>query len=142
MIGINEYFGWYPGPNGQIADRTLLPQYLDSVRACYPDKAVVVSEFGAEANRDGPVEEKGTFAFQQDFVHFHLGVDRHQAVASAAPSTGRCRSSASDPGGRAATRARRRPSTRRACSRSTGAPKPAWFDVQQLFKATNQLGGA
>ena len=21
VIGINEYFGWYPGPNGQIADR-------------------------------------------------------------------------------------------------------------------------
>jgi beta-glucuronidase len=74
MIGVNEYFGWYPGPNGQIADRTLLPDYLDSVRQCYPNKAIVISEFGAEANRDGPVEEKGTFQFQQDFVNYHLGV--------------------------------------------------------------------
>ena len=32
----------------------------------------MVTEFGAEANRDGPVEEKGTWAFQQDFVNFHL----------------------------------------------------------------------
>ena len=35
-----------------------------------------------------------------------------------------------------------RPSTRRACSTFAGTPKPAWFDVQQMFKATNQLGGA
>ena len=34
----------------------------------------MVTEFGAEANRDGPVEEKGTYAFQQDFVNYHLGV--------------------------------------------------------------------
>ena len=34
----------------------------------------MVTEFGAEANREGPVEEKGTWAFQQDFVNFHLGV--------------------------------------------------------------------
>ena len=24
VIGINEYFGWYAGPSGQIADRSLL----------------------------------------------------------------------------------------------------------------------
>jgi beta-glucuronidase len=74
VIGINDYFGWYPGPNGQIADRTLLPDYLDSVHACYPDKGIFVSEFGAEGNRDGPVEEKGTYQFQDDFISYHLGV--------------------------------------------------------------------
>src|SRR3954469_6280243 len=71
-VGINDYFGWYPGPNGQIADRTLLPDYLDSVHTCYPTKAVFVTEFGAEANRDGPGEEKGTYAFQQDWIDFNL----------------------------------------------------------------------
>ena len=81
VIGVNEYFGWYPGPGGQIADRTLLPDYLDQLRHCYPNKAIVVSEFGAEANRDGPVEEKGTYAFQQDFVNFHLSMYADQAVA-------------------------------------------------------------
>jgi beta-glucuronidase len=74
VLGINEYFGWYPGPNGQIADRELLGEYLDAVHACYPDKAVLITEFGAEANRNGPVEEKGTFEFQSDFVNYHLGV--------------------------------------------------------------------
>jgi beta-glucuronidase len=74
IIGINEYFGWYPGPNGQIADRQVLSEYLDSVRACYPDKGIFITEFGAEANRNGPVEEKGTFEFQSDFINFHLAV--------------------------------------------------------------------
>ena len=81
MIGINEYFGWYPGPQGSIFDRTRLSAYLDQVRACYPKQAVMVTEFGAEANRDGPVEEKGTWAFQQDFVNFHLATYAQQAVA-------------------------------------------------------------
>jgi len=74
ILGVNEYFGWYPGPNGQIADRTVLSEYLDSVRACYPDKGIFITEFGAEANRSGPVEEKGTYEFQQDFINYHSSV--------------------------------------------------------------------
>ncbi|MEA2296555.1 MAG: beta-glucuronidase [Solirubrobacteraceae bacterium] len=74
LIGINDYFGWYPGPSGELFDRTRLTDYLDAVRACYPKQALMVTEFGAEANRDGPVEEKGTWSFQQDFVDYHLGV--------------------------------------------------------------------
>jgi beta-glucuronidase len=74
VLGVNDYFGWYPGPGGQLFDRSRLSGYLDSVRSCYRRQAIVVTEFGAEANRDGPVEEKGTYAFQQDWINFHLGV--------------------------------------------------------------------
>ena len=74
VIGLNDYFGWYPGPGGQLADRTFLSEYLDAVRACYPDKAVMVTETGAEANRSGPVEEKGTYEFQQDYINYHYSV--------------------------------------------------------------------
>ena len=74
IVGVNEYYGWYPGPGGKLFDRDGLSGYLDSVRRCYPRHAIVVTEFGAEANREGPAEEKGTWAFQQDFVNFHLGV--------------------------------------------------------------------
>jgi beta-glucuronidase len=74
VIGINDYFGWYTGPNASIFDRTKLSAYLDAVRACYPKQAIVVTEYGAEANRDGPAEEKGTYAYQQDFVNYQLGV--------------------------------------------------------------------
>ena len=61
VIGINDYFGWYPGPERRRSSTARSsPAYLDAVRACYPKQALMVTEFGAEANRDGPVEEKGT----------------------------------------------------------------------------------
>jgi beta-glucuronidase len=71
-IGINDYFGWYPGPFGQIVNRGALGQFLDRVHANYPRKALFVTEFGAEANRTGPVGEKGTYDFQKEFMRFHL----------------------------------------------------------------------
>ncbi|HEV7772161.1 MAG TPA: glycoside hydrolase family 2 TIM barrel-domain containing protein [Conexibacter sp.] len=74
LLGMNDYFGWYTGFGGNIADRDQLSSFLDDLRRCYPKKAIAVTEYGAEANRDGPLEEKGTYEFQDDFVRFHLGV--------------------------------------------------------------------
>jgi beta-glucuronidase len=74
LLGMNDYFGWYTGFGGNIADRDQLASFLDALRRCYPRTALAVTEYGAEANRDGPVEEKGTYQFQQDFIRFHLGV--------------------------------------------------------------------
>ncbi len=74
LLGMNDYFGWYTGFGGNIADRDKLTDFLDDLRRCYPRTAIAVTEFGAEANRDGPLEEKGTYQFQEDFVRFHLGV--------------------------------------------------------------------
>lgn len=72
VLGMNDYFGWYTGYNGNIADRDLLDAYLDYLRACYPRQAIAVTEYGAEANRDGPADEKGTYDFQREFVEYHL----------------------------------------------------------------------
>ncbi|HEY2636276.1 MAG TPA: glycoside hydrolase family 2 TIM barrel-domain containing protein, partial [Solirubrobacteraceae bacterium] len=73
LLGFNDYFGWYTA-EGTIADRDTLSSYLDTLRACYPRQALAVTEFGAEADRDGPVEEKGTYEFQNDFIRFHLNI--------------------------------------------------------------------
>jgi beta-glucuronidase len=73
-LGMNDYFGWYPGPQDSIADRQALGPYLDTLHAQYPRQALFVTEFGAEANRDGPAGEKGTYEFQQDFMAYHLSV--------------------------------------------------------------------
>jgi beta-glucuronidase len=73
VIGDNEYFGWFD-TGGNSDDRDSLSAYLDTVRACYPTKALFISEFGFDGNRDGPVEERGTYAFQADTLAFHLGV--------------------------------------------------------------------
>jgi len=74
LLGMNDYFGWYTGFAGNIADRDLLPSFLTALRRCYRRKAIAVTEYGAEANRDGPVEEKGTYQFQSDFIRYQLGV--------------------------------------------------------------------
>jgi len=138
VIGVNEYFGWYPGPNGQIFDRTRLSSYLDGVRACYPDKAVVVSEFGAEANREGPVEEKGTWLHQQDFVNYHLGVHGSKPWLSGSIywAINEFRVRPAWDGGNP------RPSPpihQKALVSYDRVRKPAWFDVQKLFNGTQQF---
>ena len=74
VIGYNEYFGWFDAGGGATDDRDALSPFLDSFRACYPNKALFVSEFGFDGNRNGPVEERGTYQFQADAVAFHLGV--------------------------------------------------------------------
>jgi beta-glucuronidase len=139
VIGVNDYFGWYPGPGGSIADRSLLSEYLDTVRACYPTKAIVVSEFGAEANRDGPVEEKGTYAFQQDFVNFHLGVFATKPWLSGAIYFAlqefRVRPHWDGNNPRPQP-----PIHQKGLVTFDGVPKPAFADAQRIFRATTQIG--
>jgi beta-glucuronidase len=139
VIGINDYFGWYPGPGGQIADRTLLSDYLDQVRACYPNKAIVVSEFGAEANRPGPVEEKGTYAFQQDFVNFHLGVYAQKPWLSGAIYFAlqefRVRPNWDGNNPRPNP-----PIHEKGLVTFDGVRKPAFSDAQRIFRGTPQIG--
>jgi beta-glucuronidase len=73
-LGVNDYFGWYTGPQNSIADRSGLSAYLERLHDDYRSQALFVTEFGAEAARQGPVTEKGTFAFQQDFLAYHMSV--------------------------------------------------------------------
>ncbi len=138
VLGLNDYFGWYPGPSGQIFDRTKLPGYLDAVRACYPDKAIMITEFGAEANRDGPVEEKGTWAFQQDWINFQLG------VFATKPWLGGAIYWALNefwvrPGWEGGNPRPTSPIHQKGLVTYDGVRKPAWTDVQRSYTATQQL---
>jgi beta-glucuronidase len=141
VIGVNEYFGWYPGPNGTIFDRTNLPAYLDSVRQCYPEQAIVVSEFGAEANRDGPIEEKGTWAFQQEFVNFHLGVYASKPWLSGAAYWA-LNEFKVRPGWEGGNPRPLAPLHQKGVLRYGDlSRKPAWADLQRNFSQTQQLAG-
>ncbi len=139
VIGVNEYFGWYPGPNGVIADRTLLSDYLDSVHDCYPQKGLVITETGAEANRDGPVEEKGTFAFQQDFVAYHFGVYAAKPWLSGAIywALEEFRVRPDWEGGNPRPQP---PLHQKGLITFAGKKKPAYFDLQRIYRATAQVG--
>ena len=48
--------------------------FLRTTHERYPDKALVVTEFGAEANVRGPVTSKQTYAFQADYIRRVLGI--------------------------------------------------------------------
>ena len=74
VLGDNEYFGWFDAGGGGNDDRDALSPYLDTFRACYPTKALFISEFGFDGNRAGPVDERGTYEFQANTAAFHLGV--------------------------------------------------------------------
>ena len=78
LLGVNEYFGWYPSYRGDLQrpDTTLaeLGPYLDTLHAANPRLPLVITEFGAEAARRGPPEQPGSEEYQQAFVRDHLAV--------------------------------------------------------------------
>ena len=139
VIGMNTYFGWYPGPNGQIADRSLLSPYMDSVHACYPKKALMVSEFGVEANRNGPVEEKGTFQFQDDWIDYMLGVYDSKPWLNGAIywAIQEFRVRPDWDGGNPRPDP---PIHEKGLITFAGVRKPAFYEVQKAYRATKQFG--
>jgi Glycosyl hydrolases family 2, TIM barrel domain len=78
VLGVNEYFGWYDSYRADLQrpPTTLdeLGPFLDAVHAANPDLPLVITEFGAEAKGPGPVEQRGTYEFQRQFVRDHLAV--------------------------------------------------------------------
>ena len=137
VLGLNDYFGWYTGAQGSIADRDLLSGFLDSMHVCYRRKALAITEFGAEANRPGPVEEKGTYAFQADFVRFHLGVYLSKPwLAGAIYFT--LQEFRVAPGWDGGDPLPDPPIHQKGLISFAGFKKPAYYVVRQMFRATAQ----
>jgi len=140
VIGINDYFGWYPGPGGALADRTFLSEYLDGVRACYPRHAIMVTETGAEANRNGPVEEKGTYQFQQEYINYHYRIYAEKPWLSGALywALKEFRVRPEWDGGNPRPSP---PTHQKGVVAFDGTRKPGYFDLQRDFTQTNQYPG-
>ncbi len=140
IIGLNSYFGWYPGPNGQLADRTMLSDYLDFARKCYKRKALIVSEFGAEANRSGPLEERGTYEFQQDFIRYHTAIYNSKPWLSGALywALQEFRVRPNWDGGNPRPEP---PIHQKGVLGFDGSKKPGWLDLQKAFTTIQQYGG-
>jgi beta-glucuronidase len=139
VLGINDYFGWYTGPAGQIADISVLADYLAQEHACYPKQATMVTEFGAEANRTGPVDERGTFEFQSQYLGAQL------AAFTATPwLSGAIYWALQDflvrPGWTGGNPYPSSPIFNKGLLDFSGAPKPAWTLAQQAYQATPQVG--
>ncbi|HWE09889.1 MAG TPA: glycoside hydrolase family 2 TIM barrel-domain containing protein [Solirubrobacteraceae bacterium] len=84
VIGYNDYFGWFDAGGGSTDDPDALGPYLDYLHACYPSKSLMITEFGFEGNRSGPVEERGTYQYQAAAAAFHLGIFASKPYISAA----------------------------------------------------------
>lgn len=133
-LGLNDYFGWYPGPNGSTAAREGVGPYLDAMRAAYPRQALFVTEFGAEANRSGPVDEKGTYAFQRDLLAYHLSVfDRRPFVNGAIVWI--LRDFRVKPGWQGGNPKPAPPVTFKGLLTQDGVEKPAFAEIARLFRA-------
>lgn len=76
ILGVNEYFGWYPGQLGTTLSMSGLVPYLDYMRRTYAHQALFITEFGTEANRHGSADEYGTYEFQANFFQAQLRILR------------------------------------------------------------------
>jgi beta-glucuronidase len=137
-IGVNSYFGWYPGPNGTTANRADLGPYLDLMHTAYPDKALFITEFGAEANREGPLDEKGTYAFQQDFLRYHLSVYDSRPFINGA-LIWILRDFRVKPGWEGGNPKPLPPINHKGLLSTSGEEKPAFAEIARIFRATRQL---
>jgi beta-glucuronidase len=134
VIGINDYFGWY---GDQVANPDDLSPYLDRMRSCMPQKALMITEFGAEANRFGSPSEKGTYEFQQDFIRFHLGVFATKPWLSGAVYFP-LREFAVRPGWDGGNPLPQPPLHQKAVISYDGTLKPAYQDLQAAYLSTQQ----
>ncbi len=137
MIGLNQYFGWY----SWVEDFNLLEPYIQELRDHYPDQAIVMTEWGAEARPElagEPADLKGSYAFQSFHAQRTLDViDRSPVLDGAIYWT--LREFEIYPGwsGGAARRGPG-PNTRHHKGLITydGERKPAFSLLQQRYRAT------
>ena len=139
VVGYNEYFGWFDAGGGTNDDRDALGPYLDTLRSCYPTKAMFVTEFGFEANRSGPVEERGTYQFQTDTTAFHLGVFASKSYLSGAMYFA-LQDFAARPGWGGGDPFPDAPFVQKGLVDLLGNFKPAFATVAGIYRSTGQIG--
>jgi beta-glucuronidase len=140
-IGFNDYFGWYDAGGGTTDDRDALSPFLDSLRACYPKKALFVTEYGFEASQNGPVEVRGTYQFQANTAAFHLGVFASKPWLSGAMYFA-LQDFATTPGFTGGNPYPDPPFNQKGLIDPNGNFKPAFAVVQSLYRATSQIAPA
>jgi Glycosyl hydrolases family 2, TIM barrel domain/Glycosyl hydrolases family 2/Glycosyl hydrolases family 2, sugar binding domain len=139
MLGVNQYFGWYPW----VEDFSVLEPYLYELRDHYPDKALVMTEWGAEARPElatAALDLKGSYPFQDMHAARTLDViDRSPVLSGAIYWT--LREFEINPGwqGGAGRRPPQyEPNTRHHKGLLTynGEPKPAYWTVRDRYLRT------
>jgi beta-glucuronidase len=141
VVGVNEYFDWFDVGGGVIDDRDSLGPFLDTVHQCMPNKAIIITEFGVDGNRNGPVEERGTYQFQADTAAYDLGVFAARPWLSGALYFP-IQDYAAYPGYNGGNPLPSTPYNNKGLVGLYGNFKPAYAVVQQIYHDTVQIGTA
>ena len=141
VIGINEYFGWFDENAGQTEDRQNLQPFLESVRNCYPNQALMVTEAGYGGNRTGPIEVRGTYAYQDDNLTYAMGVF-NQLTWLAGAIWFPLQDFAAEPGYDGGEPLGNPPFVDKGVIDQYGNEKPSFAVMQALFQGTQQLAPA
>lgn len=73
VLGITDYIGWYEEIDAAPAEQERMAlQRLEDMRALFPDKAIAVTELGAESNEENPSDAPGGLAFHADLLERRL----------------------------------------------------------------------
>jgi beta-galactosidase/beta-glucuronidase len=143
-LGVNEYFGWYDSYRADLqrppTTTAELGPFLDSLHAANPRLPLVVTEFGAEASRAGPVTQPGTFEFQTRFTLDHLAVhaSKRYVAGSIVWALRDFRVEPSWQGGAPAAYATP-PWHNKSLLDQTNARKPVYFEVRKHWRRTRPL---
>ncbi|MDQ5832515.1 MAG: hypothetical protein M3550_05585 [Actinomycetota bacterium] len=144
VLGVNEYFGWYDSYKADLVrgPSTVdeLGPYLDEVHAANPNLPLVITEFGAEANRSGPLEQQGSWEYQRKFAVDHLRV--HASKRYVAGSIWwALRDFRVDPTwlGGAPAEWGTPPWHNKSLIDETNARKPVYFELRKRFRKTRTL---
>jgi hypothetical protein len=75
VVGLTNYAGWYenPGLNGAPL-AAVVRRRLQRFEKAFPDKLVMVTEFGAEGSARNPASRPGGYGYQANLLTTHLGV--------------------------------------------------------------------
>jgi beta-glucuronidase len=141
VIGINEYFGWVDEAGGATEDRENLLPFLESVRNCYSDKALMVTEMGFGGNRTGPIEVRGTYAYQDDNMEYAFGV-MNQLSWLAGALWFPLQDFAAEPGYDGADPLGSPPFVDKGVLDQFGNEKPSFAVMQAIYRATTQIAAA
>jgi hypothetical protein len=79
-IAETDYSGWYDSPhNSPSAVSSEVAKRLQAMQRTFPDRVLVVSEFGAESNTLNPPGSPGSYDFQSTLLTRHIDAYRSDA---------------------------------------------------------------